>query len=124
MNNFLNEHPYGTGEYVHRLLDEKIVMLSQNMSEHISDNDVHVTAEDKERWNSAADSILGSSDPSEEGNTSSSTIIPTKVSDLENDVPYLTSDNMSVYATEEEVRAWLDDYVTKREYDGNNGSGS
>ena len=122
MNNFYNEHPYGVGEYVDHLLDEKITMLSQDMSEHISNDNIHVTAEDKERWNSTAEAIFGSSDPSD-GDTSS-TIIPTKVSDLENDVPYLTPDDMSMYATEEEVRSWLDDYVTKREYAEDDGSGS
>jgi len=89
--------------------------MKRELREHTENNDIHVTAEDKERWNSTSEAIFGSSDSSD-GDTSS-TIIPTKVSDLENDVPYLTTDDMSVYATEEEVRSWLDNYVTKDEYE-------
>lgn len=120
MNRFYNERPYGVGEYVDHLLGEQQVLMKRELREHTGNNDIHVTAEDKERWNSTSEAIFGSSDPSD-GDTSS-TIIPTKVSDLENDVPYLTTDDMSVYATEEEVRSWLDNYVTKDEYEEGEGS--
>lgn len=115
MNRFYNERPYGVGEYVDHLLGEQQVLLKQELREHTENNDIHVTAEDKERWNSTSEAIFGSSDSSD-GDTSS-TIIPTKVSDLENDVPYLKEDDLSMYATEAEVRSWLDNYVTKATYE-------
>lgn len=120
MNRFYNERPYGVGEYVDHLLGEQQVLLKRELREHTENNDIHVTAEDKERWNSTSEAIFGSSDSSD-GDTSS-TIIPTKVSDLENDVPYLKEDDLSMYATEAEVRSWLDNYVTITDYEAGEGN--
>lgn len=114
MNRFYNERPYGVGEYVDHLLGEQQVLLKRELREHTENNDIHVTVEDKERWNSTSEAIFGSSDSSD-GDTSS-TIIPTKVSDLVNDEGYL-KEIPSYYATEDEVRSWLDNYVTKDEYE-------
>lgn len=119
MNRFYNERPYGVGEYVDHLLGEQQVLLKRELREHTENNDIHVTAEDKERWNSTSEAIFGSSDPSD-GDTSS-TIIPTKVSQLVNDEGYL-KEIPSYYATEAEVRSWLDNYVTITDYEAGEGN--
>lgn len=119
MNRFYNERPYGVGEYVDHLLGEQQVLLKRELREHTENNDIHVTAEDKERWNSTSEAIFGSSDSSD-GDTSS-TIIPTKVSDLVNDEGYL-KEIPSYYATEDEVRSWLGNYVTTATYEADKGN--
>ena len=93
--------------------------MKRELREHTENNDIHVTAEDKERWNSTSEAIFGSSDSSD-GDTSS-TIIPTKVSDLVNDEGYL-KEIPSYYATEDEVRSWLDNYVTITDYEAGEGN--
>lgn len=114
MSKHFNECPYGVGQYVDRLLDEKITLNKQQVLDHINNGDVHVTLEDKERWNSVSEAVLNSSSTDDDGTPTIE--IPTLVSQLENDVPYVTLDDMSRYATEDEVRMWLGDYVTKQEY--------
>lgn len=108
MNRFINEHDHG---YMDHLLDEKIVSLKKQVAEHLADEDIHVTKEDKEKWNTKDSDSSSSSDSSDDKN--SVTSIPTKLSELENDMKFVTADDMSVYATEEEVRSWLDGYQTK-----------
>lgn len=128
MNNFYNEHPYGIGEYEHRLLDEKIVQLSQNIAgieqnvtEHTSNDSIHVTEEDKERWNSAAEAISNSSDQTDDDTSSAMTA--EDVLQLVDDQGYI-KEIPSHYATEEEVRSWLNDYVTYEYYGTHDGGGS
>lgn len=90
--------------------------------EHLNDKSAHVTDEEKEKWNEKECSSSGSSDSSDDA--TSSTVIPTKISELENDVNFLTTDDMSIYATEEEVRSWLDGYQEKDGVSSGVGSGS
>lgn len=94
--------------------------MKRELREHTENNDIHVTAEDKERWNSTSEAIFGSSDSSD-GDTSS-TIIPTRDDWMEDLKDYVTKDDMSVYATEAEVRAWLDNYVTTADYEAGEGN--
>ena len=115
MNKFSNECPYGVGKYVDRLLDEKIELNKASVVEHINNGDVHVTLEDKERWNSTSEAVFSSSDTDEEGNVTID--IPTDISAFNHDVPYVSLSDMSVYATEDEVKTWLAGYLSKAEYD-------
>ena len=81
MNGLINEHLHGgIVEYVDRLLDEKIVMLKKELEQHLQDNSAHVTEEEKEKWNERDNSSSSSSDSSDDA--TSSTVIPTHVSDL------------------------------------------
>ena len=97
------------------MLDEKITFNKQAIDLHINDGDVHVTAEDKERWNSASEAVFSSSDTDEEDNVTID--IPTNISAFNNDVPYVSLSDMNVYATEDEVKTWLAGYLSKAEYD-------
>lgn len=123
MNGLINEHLHGgIVEYVDRLLDEKIVMLKKELEQHLQDDSAHVTEEEKEKWNERDNSSSSSSDSSDDA--TSSTVIPSKISELENDVDYLTREDLSMYATEEEVRSWLDGYEMKSNMYSGEGSGS
>ena len=122
MNKFSNECPYGVGKYVDRLLDEKIELNKASVVEHINNGDVHVTLEDKEKWNSVSEAVLNSSIEDDDGNPVIE--IPENVSYFNNDANYVSSQDLSYYATEEEVRSWLNGYITREEYEADDGSGS
>lgn len=78
--------------------------LKSDLTKHTSDEDIHITANERTAWN-------GKAEPSD---------IPTKVSELENDSKYLT-EIPSEYITEEELKkkGYLtevpDSYVTEAE---------
>ena len=89
MNKFSNECPYGVGKYVDRLLDEKIELNKAYVVEHINNGDVHVTLEDKEKWNSVSEAVLNSSIEDDDGNPVIE--IPENVSYFNNDANYVSS---------------------------------
>lgn len=123
MNGLINEHLHGgIVEYVDRLLDEKIMLLKKEIEQHIDDKSAHVTEEDKQKWNEP--DTPSSSSSSSSGDATSSAVIPTHVSDLKQDIDYLKRDDLSYYATEEEVRSWLNGYWSKEDVLPGGGSSS
>lgn len=82
-------------------------MYKKELNNHVLDKDVHVSSKEKEDWNNCTCNGDGSGEGQEQIQ------IPTKLSELENDTNFVTAEGMSVYATEKEVRSWLDGYQKK-----------
>lgn len=104
-------------------------ILSQ-FTNHKNDKDVHVTREDREKWDNKADKVSLYDLEQRIVDKANKKDIPTLVSELKNDVPYLTASSIDAklddkgYVTWEEIKnniyknLNLDDYV-KKEYADN-----
>lgn len=103
-------------------------ILSQ-FTNHKNNNDVHVTKEDREKWDNKADKVSLYDLEERIVDKASKKDIPTLVSELKNDVPYLTASTIDAklddkgYVTWEDIKnnvsknLNLDDYLTKTQAD-------
>lgn len=103
-------------------------ILSQ-FTNHKNDKDVHVTREDREKWDNKADKVSLYDLEQRIVDKANKKDIPTLVSELKNDVPYLTASSIDAklddkgYVTWEEIKnnvsknLNLDDYLTKTQAD-------
>lgn len=95
--------------------DVQIGSIGSKLYQHIGNDDIHLSAEDREKLNSIQISSSDSSDGStisdlqiELNNKADKDDIPTKVSQLENDLNFL-SEIPDYYTTEEEVKLLIKD---------------
>lgn len=103
-------------------------ILSQ-FTNHKNDKDVHVTREDREKWDNKADKVSLYDLEQRIVDKANKKDIPTLVSELKNDVPYLTASSIDAklddkgYVTWEEIKnnisknLNLDNYLTKTQAD-------
>lgn len=103
-------------------------ILSQ-FTNHKNNTDVHVTKEDREKWDNKADKVSLYDLEQRIVDKANKKDIPTLVSELKNDVPYLTASSIDAklddkgYVTWEEIKnnvsknLNLDDYLTKTQAD-------
>ena len=104
-------------------------ILSQ-FTNHKNDKDVHITREDREKWDNKADKVSLYDLEQRIVDKANKKDIPTLVSELKNDVPYLTASTIDAkldnkgYVTWDEIKnnvsknLNLDNYLTKIEADG------
>lgn len=95
---------------------------------HIADDKRHITEEERDKWNKKADKIALEELELKMLKKADSTDIPTLVSELKNDVPYLTADSLNTrlnnldfvtwadlkykkYTTLEEVKEYVKEYI-------------
>lgn len=104
--------------------DIKIAGMMGQLVQHESDNDIHVTKEEKEKLKSITNDSEDNSDLTEIkltlNNKADKDEIPTKLSQLENDTNFISS-IPDFYTTEEEVKLLIEGYL--EDYDGSGGSG-
>lgn len=104
--------------------DIKIAGMMGQLVQHESDNDIHVTKEEKEKLKSITNDSEDNSDLTEIkltlNNKADKNEIPTKLSQLENDTNFISS-IPDFYTTEEEVKLLIEGYL--EDYDGSGGSG-
>ena len=96
--------------------DVQIGSIGSKLYQHIGNDDIHLSAEDREKLNSIQISSSDSSDGStvsdlqiELNNKANKDDIPTKVSQLENDLNFL-SEIPDYYTTESEVKQMIASY--------------
>ena len=82
---FHHHHHIGPMEHEHIANAAAYARLNTKLSVHMNDDTRHITDEEREKWNKAADNMIEDIDEilDEIANTSD---IPTKMSDLENDL--------------------------------------
>lgn len=110
---FHHHHHMGPMEHEHIANAAAYARLNTKLSVHMNDDSRHITDEEREKWNKAADNMIEDIDEilDEIANTSD---IPTKMSDLENDLQYITQLQLDLALSN--FTSWQDaltNYVTR-----------
>lgn len=120
---FLMEHEH---HHMHHDFEHMKIAMAQyyaslltKLKDHIDDRNVHVTLEEKERWNKKADGLSLEELELKLLKKANISDIPTLISELKNDVPYLTAEALNSKLAGLDYVTWADlkykDYITADE---------
>lgn len=116
-----HEHPHMYHDFEHMkiAMAQYYASLLTKLKDHIDDRNVHVTLEEKERWNKKADGLSLEELEMKLLKKANISDIPTLISELKNDVPYLTADTLKTILAGLDYITWADlkykDYITTDE---------
>lgn len=120
---FLMEHEHHhmphDFEHLKIAMAQYYASLLTKLKDHIDDHNVHVTLEEKERWNKKADGLSLEELELKLLKKANISDIPTLISELKNDVPYLTAESLNAKLNALDFVTWADlkykDYITADE---------
>lgn len=114
-----HHHMHHDFEHLKIAMAQYYASLLTKLKDHIDDHNVHVTLEEKERWNKKADGLSLEELELKLLKKANISDIPTLISELKNDVPYLTAESLNAKLNALDFVTWADlkykDYITADE---------